>query len=1054
MRPEQLSILKVLWRSGTQQSDRLNPALDPTSVRLMELDPNDWMLFAQNFARFIPFFSEQFPSEIIGYWTKFFEQVVSESPLPQKGTVAFNRVKEQLRQRLELLEAESNLTPHLGLMYTFFKLMDFPKNRFNQLATRHLDFYYKDILKLKKQSANSDQVYLIVELAKVPQVRIPKGTDFEAGKDVTGKKLVYKSTGEFFPNLAKIAALKNRYTDGNAKQVVISHHADSFDGRGADFPQDLSRWWPFGHVLENPSLQRASFGFTLAAAPLKSPEGARRHFCFVFSFQEELSMPQGPNKLTAAEIASLFTLEVSGKKGWISIKPAANTGLSGFTSEMVANRLQLSFSLNENLPEVVDATENLHGNVGQTGVPIIRFSISPTTGRGFDFLRILAGNLLVNVTVKSSVQGIHAPLVENDFGVLQAGKPFMPFTAVPKKGSSFYLDEPSWRDKRLTKISLHLKWANTPESFKGLYFGYRNLTGQNFSKNTYVAQNFVGNASVNIKSLLLDTNEFKNALKNKSVFLNQEPSNLLVSGDSYFSYGVSIRDSVNWNELPSTHILFSNGGQDYVTDLTIADSLGIKANKGIKLTLNQSFLHELYPKLYALAMASEQPETLIPNEPYTPLVEQVTLGYETSDSFSMDQDTSLKLYLWDDFGFFEELKSKKDALNHVSPKRTRLVSFPDVNGGELFLQLTDLQPNQQLSILFQLVEGSENPLHATFGPSEKITWSMLVNDYWWVLRNEDIVSDETDNFLKSGIIVFNLPEAAFAVHTRMSAPGVWLRAYSSKPFDATCQFVAVLPQAIKVEFTDRENDLSHLEKGLPPEAIGKMAARLSGVKSIYQPFNSYGGRPEESDSGFYTRVSERLRHKNRALSLWDYEHLVLERFPEVFKVKCLNHTNQLTFTAPGTVLVLVIPDTVGKNVFDTFQPLFSTAKLNEIKAYLQERISPSVEVLVDNPSYEEVRISLKVKFRAGLDVAFYRNQLEQDIIRYLSPWAMQSENTIAFGVNLQESLLIHQLEKLTYLEYLQDLVMFKNNQPHRKRVDPSSPKHILVSAKHHTIQPL
>lgn len=77
MRPEQLSILKILWRSGTQQSDRLAPAIDPEHIRLMDLDPQDWMLFAQNFGRYIPFFSEQFPSKVIGYWSKFFEQVLN-----------------------------------------------------------------------------------------------------------------------------------------------------------------------------------------------------------------------------------------------------------------------------------------------------------------------------------------------------------------------------------------------------------------------------------------------------------------------------------------------------------------------------------------------------------------------------------------------------------------------------------------------------------------------------------------------------------------------------------------------------------------------------------------------------------------------------------------------------------------------------------------------------------------------------------------------------------------------------------------------------------------
>ncbi|MFP3489066.1 hypothetical protein R0K20_15795, partial [Staphylococcus sp. SIMBA_130] len=107
-------------------------------------------------------------------------------------------------------------------------------------------------------------------------------------------------------------------------------------------------------------------------------------------------------------------------------------------------------------------------------------------------------------------------------------------------------------------------------------------------------------------------------------------------------------------------------------------------------------------------------------------------------------------------------------------------------------------------------------------------------------------------------------------------------------------------------------------------------ARKAGIKSVTQPFNSFGGKATEKDNEFYIRASERLRHKNRAVSLWDMEHLVLQAFPEVYKVKCLNHTCSTSFLSPGHVMVLVIPDTLNKNVYDIFQPTFSAAKLNEI----------------------------------------------------------------------------------------------------------------------------
>ena len=58
------------------------------------------------------------------------------------------------------------------------------------------------------------------------------------------------------------------------------------------------------------------------------------------------------------------------------------------------------------------------------------------------------------------------------------------------------------------------------------------------------------------------------------------------------------------------------------------------------------------------------------------------------------------------------------------------------------------------------------------------------------------------------------------------------------------------------------------------------------------------------------RISERLRHKGRAITRFDYERITLEQFPEIWKVKCINHTLGLANTtyqkdlelAPGFVL--------------------------------------------------------------------------------------------------------------------------------------------------------
>src|SRR5690606_13831713 len=141
-------------------------------------------------------------------------------------------------------------------------------------------------------------------------------------------------------------------------------------------------------------------------------------------------------------------------------------------------------------------------------------------------------------------------------------------------------------------------------------------------------------------------------------------------------------------------------------------------------------------------------------------------------------------------------------------------------------------------------------------------------------------------------------------------------------------------QAVLAEFIGENNHPAHLENGLPAGSISKLIMRVPQIKGVSQPFSSFGGLHEEADTAYYRRVSERLRHKNRAITLWDYEHLILQAYPEVYKIKCLNHTSATSFVSPGDVLLVVVPDIINKNVFDIYEPRLSKNMLDSIQSYI------------------------------------------------------------------------------------------------------------------------
>ena len=52
----------------------------------------------------------------------------------------------------ESLNENDNHKPHIGLLFSFLKIFEKPLTDLNELSKKHLDLYYKKILKLKPKA--------------------------------------------------------------------------------------------------------------------------------------------------------------------------------------------------------------------------------------------------------------------------------------------------------------------------------------------------------------------------------------------------------------------------------------------------------------------------------------------------------------------------------------------------------------------------------------------------------------------------------------------------------------------------------------------------------------------------------------------------------------------------------------------------------------------------------------------------------------------------------------------------------------------------------------
>ncbi|SMP13274.1 baseplate J/gp47 family protein [Chryseobacterium profundimaris] len=999
------------YREGKSQMQRFLAELDPGNLELHDFDLFDWLLFANNFAQRVNYFGKDDNTTPKGNWGNFFLGDDANA-IPRRESVEYKSMKKQVTDLISQFEQDSNLTPHLTLFVCFLKLLDFSKSAFNNLTKRHLDFYYNEILQIEKNEAKPDKAYVIFELAKKAlQERIPGGTLLDGDKDANGKKRIYKTGEELIANQAKVVEMKSFLNDVKKRELKMAPVANSADGLGDKLPQESNYWWPFGYNADETvseksiykQLPKAKLGFAIASSLFELKEGER---IITVKIDFNKNSAQKFQDLSAGDIENNIKVLCSGEKEWIS-------GMALKCVSKNADQLVLSLTLTKDFPAVVQYNKDVLGQTFQTDFPVVRFMIEGE--RYYTLYEALSEKLVKNVEVAVDVKGVKSLQIENDSSALNAEKPFFPFTAQPVKGSNFYIKYAEMFSKKWEKADITINWKNTPDSITNLYSGYVIQPNQNIS----------------IKQF--------ESLEGASV----------VRSDAYFTADTALLEKDVWRGKGNNIELFRKVENGYKTQFSIQNTNSDPGtSEAIRLTVNQSALQDVYPKLYTLALSSDPAKNkLVPNEPYIPFAEDIELNYSAREiAYSyLDKDSNgkaaknqgVQLYHEDVFGQYE----KETETKSIVPVHE--------NGGELYIGL-EAATQTTVSLLIQMLEGSENPLVDTFEEKEFIEWNILSGNTW-VDLSENMLKNETRKFLESGIVKFKIPKDNNTSHTRLTDGLIWIRARSKRSYDAVCKIQGIYTQAVLATFQDQGNDLTHLTNGLPADSISKLITRVPQIKSVSQPYNSFDGKYKEADSEFYRRVSERLRHKHRAITQWDYESLVLQEFPEVFKVKCLNHTSEKSYMAPGHVTLMVVPNIRNKNAFDVYQPRVSRASLNKIQDYVNELNTMHVKAQVINPNYKEAKIQATVKIFENLDEVFYMKQLDEDIKKYISPWAFTDSKDIDFNVELNVNHLINYLEQLYYVDYINEIEIFVNDVIQKKSLIEVDPKSILVSAKQHKI---
>ncbi|HEU4718957.1 MAG TPA: baseplate J/gp47 family protein [Bacteroidia bacterium] len=1043
-----------LSRDGTSQAQRLLNALLPSYVLVDERSLDDLVAFVQKFATQVNYFN--LADAVNGDWVGFFTKTISDE------------------QRTE---------PHYALLISFLEIFKIAQDDLNTITQRHLDFYYHEVLNLQEKPAVPDQVYVIFKLAQqVSDALVPKGKELNAKKDATGIQLVYDTDKDIVVNKGVVEELKavfiNRPIDPAASpqefpdlipvpdpaqpvslfqrnewRIYSSPVANSSDGIGGDLTGDEKRWRIFGRpqpVSDGSSVAdrpQADVGFAFASPLLFLAEGTRTVTIRINSQRAVRPSPvavalQAPTSIATsyathslsaqlrsvnpslhASIIANFVINqqnnalkgaisvyFSGEKGWIAPEIETNTYFDT-NGDLVIER-----TLTKGQKPVVAYDQSVLLQPFNTQWPVVKIMLNPDHAASPYIYEQLSPKNIYTADLTVDVVDVKNVIVQSEDTVLATEKPFTPFGSQPVVGSTFYIGSNEIFQKKLSELDVAITWhglpdvSRAPEGFVD-YYNYYLPEGENLKRQTL---------SFKVDAALIDKQSWHSLNTSNNGYGLFQPKTQLV--------GTVYRHPVDEDITLTLNTSFLAGVprdpyMDPVEEFTATTKKGF-----LRLTLaDVDFGHGIFQNSYAkqaIELALQHSGANLPNEPYTPTIKEISVNYRSTERVNLTRQN-------DDAVNEANYKNRVEQFFHVLPfgvaenhpfitKQTKninlLPQFRDE--GELFIGVSGLQTPETLSILFKVAEGSADPDLE----KQKVNWSYLYNNEWYDFTQLQILSDGTNGLLTSGIVTFDLPKAFNNTNTALPDNLFWIRVSVEHDSAAVCDLVDVIAQAVTATFTDNGNDPDHLRTPLPANTISDFINSDAAIDKISQPYSSFGGHIKEQSNEFYRRVSERLRHKDRAVTPWDYEHLVLEQFPTLYKVKCLNHTRYSSLAdinelVAGHVTLVIISNLLNKNAVDPLQPKTSLITLEEIIEYVDTIKPPAAELHVRNPIFEEIRVEFNVRFLPGYDNGFYGKQLNEEIRQFLAPWAYGTKD-IAFGGAIHKSMIINFVEERPYVDYV------------------------------------
>lgn len=963
--------------------------------------------------------------------------------------------------------------PTIGLYMVFLHLYRVAQQRLNRFTMRHLDFYYRDVLGGSPRKRQEESLFLKFKaVAARTALLVGREIAFSADKQHSEGVRAYHLKAPLMVRDAKVCELRTLYFQRSrliSPECELGHvtRARSRQRRlTSDSDADVIESMPlFGSErsgVRTPGSRDAEIGFAIASPILALKEG-RREIELVIDFalpdsgqinaaftgEHQFDSPDqfatwfgrifsyyllsGKAFLSTARRAKLlslaekygggndtyrtllteswqdlfyrlfkrpFAITLSGVNGWLPVNeylvsPAIEDDYG------INSGLKVKLSLGHNVESIIACDTELHGEQCGSELPVLNLGLNPEAS--FYAYSLLNSVDVNSVEVEVVVSGVRELAISNQLGRIDPAKPFAPFGPLPSRNSFLVIGSREAAEKEVTAMSLALEWGELPIESGGFTTHYEG----------YQAVPFNSSFKAEI-SVLQDGN--------------------WMPSKSEAQYRVALFESGR-DGVVTPHSLLKVDAVDHLKPAVSDERFEFRAasrNGYVRLQLaapDNAFGHSDYPRLLTQILtenARRKRPLPVPNPPYTPILRAVSLNYRARCRVTPGGDIA-------------QSKQQRERLIHRHPfgnevrypaaSRNRMSLFPRyTEDGTLFIGIETSQLVGYLSLFFDL---DEEATHLTRSTVPRLQWRCLTHNGWQLLEKRRTLSDSTEGFVRSGVVALDLPQGLVNDSPLMPSGQFWLSVSTSDELQTFSGLRSVVANVGEIVC----DGLGERDKPAVIEESWRAVKSLPGLASVSRIGGSRGGRSAESDAQFRTRLSERLRHKGRASTPWDYERLILERFPEIYKVKCFSNTRSDTGSdranaAPGNITIVVVPHMGNDNDSRCERGLVNRAELLRVQRYVRQLTSPFVRIEVRNPIYEQIQVRCTVKFVGELSGGgLYIKRLNRAINNYLSPWCDVGYGA-KFGWMIRSDDIESYIRELDYVEFVTNFSMLHITAQH------------------------